>query len=608
MRYFNLIIGLLLAGVISLLYLQNYLPVERQPRFDALERHLQKIQATSAARDQGLLEARRVFSAHEAVASAFESNQADIDEALGALQSLELSRFYEKENTAFAERQTGYVTYIEEQGDQARDFVMLHKVLSENLQLLAASTNDFLSDSTNTEIVKLALNLLNEVYYYCLIPDAVQQQKIASLTAGLRAARNSFNPNKLDAWLQKINAILSQTAELDIQLEALSTEDLFAQTQALHDAYLQSSQTQLSGHRTQRIVLLVVAMCLLAWLIYQGFAKPHALPPPRPRPREDERKQISALTGQINTLNHDYAALQTAYDHLRENQVARVQSEKMAALGHLIASVAHQINSPLGYTKSNIQLVQNLFAKTRQLLDEYTKLLVLMQAGDHESQDLQIQLEVVNVATGQFFEDNTYQELEELFGDSLYGLGRISELINNLKRFVRLDQSDIAEVDLNECLDTALAITDKLKSAGVAVDREREALPVVKCAPAHINQALLNVLNHAAYRLNENHTLSITTQVNEHHACVVFQDDGEPLADEITENLHTPFFEDDHEQETDARQLSLSIVYQIMLQHSGKFKVTPLQPDGNRLLLSLPLEQSIEPETHEPDSPTPVGG
>ena len=123
-------------------------------------------------------------------------------------------------------------------------------------------------------------------------------------------------------------------------------------------------------------------------------------------------------------------------------------------------------------------------------------------------------------------------DITELLDDSLHGLGQIGELIDNLKNFSRLDQGLMQKADLNQLVASALRIVQHvMRKRGhrghlPAMAKSRE----IECAPAQINQVLLNLLNNAAQAIEHDHgRISVRTQIMGGRALVMVEDNGKGI-------------------------------------------------------------------------------
>jgi two-component system NtrC family sensor kinase len=171
----------------------------------------------------------------------------------------------------------------------------------------------------------------------------------------------------------------------------------------------------------------------------------------------------------------------------------------MASLGQMVAGVAHEINTPLGYVRNNnLGLARGMFGQMQEMVRTYEGFLAMLMSGTADEESVRDRLAAVMAAKEAFDAGYSAEDVEVLFEDTDYGIGQISEIVLNLKNLSRLDQAPVDDVDLNECLDSALLIARNVLKHKAEVIKVYGRLPRVSCAPSQINQVFLNLLTNAA--------------------------------------------------------------------------------------------------------------
>ncbi len=285
-------------------------------------------------------------------------------------------------------------------------------------------------------------------------------------------------------------------------------------------------------------------------------------------------------------LRSNSNALDQAYAQLKSSQLALVQSEKMASLGQMVAGIAHEINTPLGYVKNNVTMEHELLPQAQQLMESYAAVFDSLLNGSDEEQLLG-QIQAVMAQR----EENNVQELlgeiHALAGDSLYGIGQITELVNDLKNFSRMDAAPTDTVHLHDCIDSALNIGRNVLKHRITVVKEFGDLPAIRCAPSQLNQVFLNLFTNAAHAIDGVGQLSIKTWCSENAVHVSVSDTGKGIADELLPRIFDPFFTTKPQGE--GTGLGLAITYQIIQQHHGDIRVASRQGEGTSFHIRLPL-------------------
>ncbi|HEX6828488.1 MAG TPA: ATP-binding protein, partial [Burkholderiales bacterium] len=284
--------------------------------------------------------------------------------------------------------------------------------------------------------------------------------------------------------------------------------------------------------------------------------------------------------------------LSEALKHLKESELLLVQTEKMSSLGQMVAGIAHEINTPLAYVKSSLQLVEEELPGVRGLVAECDRLLNLLASGDASEEQLAAQFNLAAQAAERFRERGT-AELEKLLSDGLLGIQEISELVLSLKNFSRLDRSKVARFNLNEGVENTLVIARNLLKRKSVVKRLGD-IPLITCLPSQVNQVLLNLVTNAAQATPDvGGVITLSTRREGSGAVAVeVEDNGHGIAAEILPRIFDPFFTT--KDVGRGTGLGLSIAYKIVEQHGGSIRVASTVGVGTRFTVVLPLEPPAE--------------
>ncbi|MBX9756979.1 MAG: CBS domain-containing protein [Pseudomonadaceae bacterium] len=300
----------------------------------------------------------------------------------------------------------------------------------------------------------------------------------------------------------------------------------------------------------------------------------------------DLLKAMESRVGQRNRV------LRQALVDLKESQVQLVQSEKMASLGQMVAGVAHELNTPLGYVTNNVQLLRELSLPLLQLATAQAELADCLADPSCDEPRLAAALDSAATSRAQAAPELLAEDLQQLFADTGYGLGQIAELVVGLKDFARLDRAMSEQVDLNDCIRSALLIArNNIKDKAEVLQLLGE-LPAIVCAPSQINQVLLNLLNNAAQAIDGFGRIQVKTWAEAEHVLISIEDSGRGMSAAVQKRIFDPFFTTKPVGE--GTGLGLSISFKIIQDHGGTIRVASVLGRGTRFVLRLPRRQADE--------------
>ena len=286
--------------------------------------------------------------------------------------------------------------------------------------------------------------------------------------------------------------------------------------------------------------------------------------------------------------------LEQAYHKLKSSQAQLLQSEKMASLGQMVAGIAHEINTPLGYVRNNVEMTQTALGDVRSLISAYQQVVDFFSDGTDEAQ-LAAHLQELEQRR-ETFDLVTLDDLSGLLDDTVFGVGQISELVGNLKDFSRLDQARVAEVDVHQLIESSLKIGGNLlRKKNIDIVRQFGDVPPIVCSPAQINQVLLNLITNAAQAIDhEQGRITLRTHAVGQYVLIAVEDNGKGIASEHLQRIFDPFFTT--KPIGQGTGLGLSICYQIIEQHRGRIRAVSTPGKGTRFFVALPVRTKVEEE------------
>ena len=295
---------------------------------------------------------------------------------------------------------------------------------------------------------------------------------------------------------------------------------------------------------------------------------------------------LSVGGGRANALQVELDAAKAEAKTAAASQAQVIHTTKLASLGQMVAGVAHEINTPLGFVKSNLEVVGELLTEYEE---QMAKLLNGVDGVLYTDQGGLSQAQAVLAKAKAAVEANTaFTDARELLTDSADGIKTISNLVLNLKGFARVDRDGLDMTDLNDSVRSALTVAGHQLRDRIKVDQHLGTLPKVRCMPSQINQVFLNLITNAAQAMGEKGTLTITSRAADGNVEVAIADTGGGIPDEVLPKIFDPFFTTKTVGE--GTGLGLAIVHKIIKAHGGAIHVKTAVGQGTTFTISLPVE------------------
>ena len=330
-------------------------------------------------------------------------------------------------------------------------------------------------------------------------------------------------------------------------------------------------------------------------------------------------------------------ALTEALESLKSAQESLVQSEKMAALGQLVAGVAHEINTPMGAIQASIhslilaseRSLQQLPALFRSISEErltdFHRLLstarqqrrILVSREERQARRLLTsELEAQGIADAEALANqlvqigvtqNTADFLALLYDpqrdqilDAVQSLiiqhnsgGRIqlavekaAKIVSALKSYVHSGDSQMTRANLQESIEMVLTIYHGNLKHGIEVIKQYEPVPDILCYPDELNQVWTNLVHNALQAMQHQGTLQIRLSQRNNRILAEFTDSGCGIPKAIQSKIFDPFFTTKPVGEGSG--MGLSIVRGIVERHKGQISVES-HPGQTRFSVALPI-------------------
>jgi signal transduction histidine kinase len=317
----------------------------------------------------------------------------------------------------------------------------------------------------------------------------------------------------------------------------------------------------------------------LALLVYLGGYVGERLRASEADLREKNLRLMAALS-----------SLQQAYAKLMQTESQLIQSEKMRALGQLVAGVAHELNNPISFVAANVEHLRSYTDRMRLVLQAPNTAAAPSDAAAACRAGLAEAL----------------ADLPGLLDDCEEGARRAKEIVNQLRSFSRHeDGTQWRHTDLRRDIETTLSLLNHRLKGRIVVHRDFDRLPDLECLPGQINQVLMNLLVNAADAIGKRAgNIWIAGRADgkpgtgEESVVLTVRDDGAGMEAEVVARVFDPFFTT--KEPGQGTGLGLAVTYAILERHRGRIQVESKAGQGSSFTITLPVRHSVDHARERP--------
>ncbi len=238
-----------------------------------------------------------------------------------------------------------------------------------------------------------------------------------------------------------------------------------------------------------------------------------------------------------------------------------VLSGRLAAVGELAAGIAHEINNPLAFVRSNLGVLRRNW---EALAGELEK----AEAGPAAAELL--------------------AESEELIDESLEGVDRAAAIVRDVRGLSHVGGHHRELADVGALLDGVLRLARPQLGARVRLEKEYAETPRLLCAPQELQQVFLNLVLNAVQAIEEAGTVRVRTGRENGSLFVDVEDDGVGIAPEVVDRIFDPFFTT--KPVGQGSGLGLGIACEIVRRHGGEISVSSQAGRGSCFRVRLPID------------------
>ncbi|MEH2270810.1 MAG: response regulator [Nostoc sp.] len=289
------------------------------------------------------------------------------------------------------------------------------------------------------------------------------------------------------------------------------------------------------------------------------------------------------------------AALSRALKDLQESQLQLVQTEKMSALGQLVAGVAHEINNPVGFIHGNLGHASVYFQDMVNIINLYQQ--------HYPNPVPEIQEEIAAIDLKYMLSD-----LPNLISSMKEGVQRIRNISTSLRTFSRADSDRKVYCNIHDGIDsTIMILKHRLKASedrpDIQVIRDYDKLPELECFIGQLNQVFMNLLANAIDALEESNAgrtyieieanpnqvfIQTTLTEDKNHILIRIKDNGVGMSADIQQKIFDYLFTT--KSVGQGTGLGLSIARQIVVEkHGGSLEINSVLGQGSEFIIKLPI-------------------
>ncbi|WP_160686689.1 ATP-binding protein [Clostridium sp. C2-6-12] len=294
------------------------------------------------------------------------------------------------------------------------------------------------------------------------------------------------------------------------------------------------------------------------------------------------------LERSLNISSREY---QDNLEKIEKLQSQIITQEKMAGIGQLSAGIAHEINNPLGFVKSNIATLGGYKDKIKELSKLYFNLEEVLKLSNEELYKEKIkEIEEYKKKNKIKF---IFDDIDDIVIESQDGIKRIETIVKSLLGFARkASSSEFNEYDINSNIRSTITIAYNEIKYYAMIEENLEEVPKIKALEGEINQVILNILVNAAHAIKAKGIqgiIKIHTYYDDNYVKCEISDNGIGISENNIGNIFNPFFTT--KPIGIGTGLGLSISHDIIVnKHSGRIEVKSSEGSGTTFIISLPID------------------
>lgn len=309
------------------------------------------------------------------------------------------------------------------------------------------------------------------------------------------------------------------------------------------------------------------------------------------RRQQKAREQAeSALEIRSRELYDANAEVTKAYNTLNEQKAQLVQQEKLASIGLLAAGIAHEINNPVGFVKSNLQSLRQYADSILKVVSAYHSFATNIEKADNG--DLtNNELQRLSIVVEKHDFDFIVADMLSTITESLEGIARVEGIVSNLRDFSHSASHERKLFQLNSVIEDSLNLARNELKYNVEIVKDYGELPEIYGCVGEVSQVIVNIIVNAAQAIDNNGVISLHTYADSSNVYAEISDNGPGIPDEYMKKLFDPFFTS--KDVGSGTGLGLYVSHGIATKHQGELSARNGPNGGALFILSLPIDMRV---------------
>jgi signal transduction histidine kinase len=313
------------------------------------------------------------------------------------------------------------------------------------------------------------------------------------------------------------------------------------------------------------------------------------------------RPMIDSISGDVSGLvgcAQDMTFFRQAQQELERTQL-------LQSMGHLVAGIAHEINTPVQFIGDNLQFLSDAWEMVQEWMDLMQGCIAELEGNAAAASQIAPWREKIEAFKKQADTGFMLGEFPVAVSQSLEGVERVAKLVSAMRDFSHVDERRMAPANMNQAIESTLTILRNELKYTTDVETEFDStLPDLHCAIDELNQVFLNLLVNAGHSIEEKieqghlqrGLIRVRTRAEDDAIVLIFQDNGTGIKPEIQHKIFDRFFTTKrHHPGRRGTGQGLAMVHSIIVErHQGQIMVDSKPGEGTTFTIVLP-KRKLEP-------------